>query len=81
MTQIQLQQELNEIKKLLKDNFINSKDVLTSNEVLKYLNVSYRLLSKLTSAGLIPFYKPTNGLLFFFKSELHDWIKENKIYS
>ncbi len=81
MTQVQLQQELNEIKKLLKDNFINSKDVLTSNEVLKYLNVSYSLLSKLTSAGLIPFYKPTNGLLFFFRSELHDWIKENKIYS
>ncbi|PQA92673.1 hypothetical protein B0A69_14520 [Chryseobacterium shigense] len=81
MTQVQLQQELNEIKKLLKENFINSKDVLTSNEVLKYLNVSYSLLSKLTSAGLIPFYKPTNGLLFFFRSELHDWIKENKIYS
>lgn len=81
MTQVQLQQELNEIKKLLKDNFINSKDVLTSNEVLKYLNISYSLLSKLTSSGLIPFYKPTNGLLFFFRSELHDWIKENKIYS
>lgn len=72
MTQVQLQQELNEIKKLLKDNFINSKDVLTSNEVLKYLNINYSLLSKLTSAGLIPLYKPTNGLLFSFRSELHD---------
>ncbi len=78
---LQLQKELNEIKKLIKDNFINGKDVLTSNEVLAYLNISYSLLSKLTSAGLIPYHKPTNGLLFFFKSELHDWIRENKIYS
>lgn len=81
MTQIEIQQQFNELKKLLKDNFINSKEVLTSTEVLSYLNISYSLLSKLTSAGLIPFYKPTNGLLFFFKDEIHQWIKENKVYS
>lgn len=81
MTQVQIQQEFNEIKKLLKTNFINNKDVLSSTDLLSYLNISYSLLSKLTSAGLIPHYKPTNGLLFFFKSEIHEWIKENKIVS
>lgn len=81
MTQTQMQKEFNELKKLLKDNFINSKDVLTSSELTSYLNISYSLLSKLTSAGLIPYYKPTNGLLFFFRAEIHDWIKENKIFT
>ncbi|AQX00480.1 helix-turn-helix domain-containing protein [Elizabethkingia anophelis] len=81
MTQIKLNQELNEIKKLIKNNFINGKEVLTSNEVLSYLNISYSMLTKLTSNNIIPFYKPTNGLLFFFKDELHSWIKENKVFT
>lgn len=81
MTQIKLNQELNEIKKLIKNNFINGKEVLTSNEVLSYLNISYSMLTKLTSNNIIPFYKPTNGLLFFFKDELHTWIKENKVFT
>ncbi|MCT3631763.1 helix-turn-helix domain-containing protein [Elizabethkingia anophelis] len=81
MTQIKLNQELNEIKKLIKNNFINGKEVLTSNEALSYLNISYSMLTKLTSNNIIPFYKPTNGLLFFFKDELHTWIKENKVFT
>lgn len=83
MTQIPtlLQKEINDLKKLLKDNFVNNKDVLTSAEVLSYLNISYSLLSKLTSAGIIPHYKPTNGMLFFFKSEIHEWIRAHKIVS
>lgn len=76
-----LQVELNEIKKLLQENFINSKDVLSAKETSKYLNISYSKLTKLTSLNLIPFYKPTNGILFFFKQELHLWIKESKVYS
>lgn len=76
-----LQTELNEIKKLLQENFINSKHILSAKETAKYLNISYSKLTKLTSLNLIPFYKPTNGNLFFFKEELHCWIKEKKVYS
>ncbi len=83
MTQLtpQVQQQFNELKKLLKENFINSKEVFTSAEILIYLGISYSLLTKLTAASIIPHHKPTNGLLFFFKSEIHEWIKQNKIYS
>ncbi len=81
MTQLQFQQELNELKKLLKDNFINSKPVLSASETATYLNISYSRLTKLTSSMLIPFYKPTNGILFFFREELHSWIKESKVYN
>lgn len=76
-----IQQELNEIKKLIKDNFINDKEVLTGKELISYLNISYSLLSKLSAAGIIPSHQPTNGLKFYFKSEIHEWIKHNKIYS
>lgn len=62
-----LQVELNEIKKLLSESFINSKEVLSAKETSKYLNISYSKLTKLTSLNLIPFYKPTNGILFFSK--------------
>jgi excisionase family DNA binding protein len=76
-----LQIELNEIKKLLQENFINSKEILSAKETSKYLNISYSKLTKLTSLNLIPFYKPTNGILFFFKEELHLWIKDSRVYS
>ncbi|MEG0915655.1 MAG: helix-turn-helix domain-containing protein [Myroides sp.] len=81
MTQIQLNQELNEIKKLIKDLYINNKDLLSSSDVLKILNISESLLFKLTSKKLLPHYKPTNGRLFFIKSELIDWVKEHRIHT
>jgi len=81
MTQIQLNQELNEIKKLIKDLYINNKDLLSSSDVVKILNISESLLFKLTSKKLLPHYKPTNGRLFFIKSELIDWVKEHRIYT
>lgn len=81
MNDLKLQQELNEIKRLLKQNFINGKDILTSKEVISYLNISYSMLTKLTSNSMIPYYKPTNGVLFFLKSEIYDWVKGHKIYT
>ena len=81
MTQIQLNQELNEIKKLIKDLYINNKDLLSSSDVVKILNISESLLFKLTSKKLLPHYKPTNGRLFFIKSELIDWVKEHRIHT
>jgi len=78
---IKLQKELNEIKKLLIDNYIQSKEIMSAKEAAKYLNISYSKLTKLTSCNLIPFYKPTNGILFFFKTELHNWIRDSKVHS
>lgn len=76
-----IQQELNEIKKLIKDNFVNDKEVLTGKELISYLNISYSLLSKLSAAGIIPSHQPTNGLKYYFKSEIHDTGKGESILS
>ncbi len=81
MTEIKIQQELNEIKRLVKQNYINKKEVLTSGELISYLNISESLLYKLTSNRLIPFSKPTNGTLFFLKDKILEWIEENSIHS
>ncbi|MBT2621234.1 helix-turn-helix domain-containing protein [Chryseobacterium sp. ISL-6] len=81
MTPIQLQQELNEIKKLVHQNYINNKEVFNSTELISYLKISESLLYKLTSRKLIPHCKPTNGVLLFFKEEIHDWIKQHRIYT
>jgi len=74
-------QQFNEIKKLLNDNFINPKELMSAAETCRYLNISYSKLTKLTANFLIPFHKPTNGVLFFFKEELHEWVRCHKVYS
>ncbi len=75
-----LQQELDEIKKLIQEIPI-SKEVFNRSELLVYLNISESFLYKLTSQKLIPHYKPTNGTLFFLKEEIIEWIKKSKIYT
>ena len=79
MTQIQLQQELNEIKKLVKETHLNSKEVFNSAELNQYLGWSESTLYKLTRFKLIPTHQPTKGLLFFFKEEILEWIKTYRI--
>lgn len=81
MTNFKLLQELNELKNLVKQSNLNSKEVFNFQELLKYIGFSESTLYKLTSSRLIPFHKPTNGALFFFKDEIHDWIKGNKVHT
>lgn len=81
MQNITIEQKLNEIKRLVKEVNLNSKEVFNFKEFLKYTGFSESTAYKLTHSHQIPFHKPTNGALFFFKDEIHDWIRENKVHS
>lgn len=81
MSEIKLLQEINELKKLIKQNYINEKPVLTAKELQVYLDFSESKLNKLTANKLIPFYKPTNGARIFKKDEIHEWIMQYGVHS
>lgn len=53
--------------------------IMTLEETSEYLKVSKSYLYKLTSRKKIPFYKPAGKLIYFFKNEIDQWIKDGKI--
>jgi excisionase family DNA binding protein len=57
------------------------KTVLTVAEACEYMGITESHLYKLTSAGKIPHYKPTGKLIYFDRSELDDWLLQNRTYN
>ena len=56
-----------------------SVQLMVFNDVCNYLNISRSHLYKLTSASLIPHYKPSWKMLYFKKSEIDDWALRNRV--
>ncbi|WP_294481726.1 helix-turn-helix domain-containing protein [uncultured Bacteroides sp.] len=56
-----------------------SKSVLSFDEASSFLNLSKSYLYKLTSGNLIPHYKPQGKMLYFEKSELEAWLRQNPV--
>ena len=66
------QSKLNELQ--------NSQIIMTVKEVADYLNCTKYTIYNKTSNNLIPHH--TSGRkLFFFKNEILDWLRENKVES
>ena len=57
---------------------LSSKVVLTFNEVAIYTGLSKSYLYKLTATGGIPCYKPSGKVLYFNKTELDEWMMQNR---
>lgn len=53
------------------------KTTLTFGEACTYLGYSKSHLYKLTSAGIIPFSKPTGKKIYFDKNKLDEWLLSN----
>lgn len=65
----------------IEENLFIHKNVLSFEEASKFLNLSKSYLYKLTSAGLIPHYKPQGKMLYFEKVELEEWLRQNPVRS
>ncbi|RYH74456.1 DNA-binding protein [Flavobacteriaceae bacterium 144Ye] len=70
---------LYEIKNILEKQSIINKDILNFEEALSYLKVSKSFLYKMTSKGEITYYKPNGKLIFFKRSDLDNWMLNNKV--
>tara|TARA_B100000767_G_scaffold253501_1_gene258136 strand:- start:72 stop:353 length:282 start_codon:yes stop_codon:yes gene_type:complete len=65
---------LNNIEELL----LTQKTVLKLNEVILLTGLSKSYLYKLTSTGGIPCYKPQGKHIYFKKTEVEDWLLQNR---
>ena len=63
----------------LENLVLHSKNVLSFEEASRFLNLSKGYLYKLTSGNLIPHYKPQGKMLYFEKTELEAWLRQNPI--
>jgi|TARA_R110000751_G_scaffold290424_1_gene397054 excisionase family DNA binding protein len=63
---------------LLESIYLQQKSVLNFIEGAKFLSLSKSYLYKLTHLGKIPHYKPTGKNIYFHRSELEQWMLQNK---
>ena len=63
----------------LENLVLHSNNVLSFEEASRFLNLSKSYLYKLTSGNLIPHYKPQGKMLYFEKTELEAWLRQNPI--
>lgn len=73
--------KLDSITRMLREQNLLKKEVLTFNEATDYLSVSSSHLYKLTSNSVIPHYKPNKKKIFFKRSELDAWLTSRKVES
>ena len=70
--------ELDEIKKLIKNQTLLTKPILNFLEACAYLEVSPSHLYKLTSKKEVPHFCPTGKKLYFRRDELDLWLQQNR---
>ena len=58
---------------------LNSKNVLTMDEMAIYTGLSKSTLYKMTSRKEIKHYKPNNKLIYFKRAEVEEWLFSNPI--
>ena len=64
------------------ENVLNvAKDVMNLEEAALFTGMSKSSLYKLTHRQVIPHYKPNGKLIYFEKTELLNWIRQNRISS
>jgi excisionase family DNA binding protein len=80
MTQIpNIQQQLDYLTKLVEQNGLSQKTVLTIEDAARYTGRSRSNLYKLTSRGIIPHYKPHGSRIYFKREELDAWMLQNPV--
>ncbi len=72
--------DIRQMSEIVAENLaICTKEVLTSDEVAKYMGISRSHLYKLTMRQEIPHYKPTGKLCYFNRAEVEAWLQANRV--
>lgn len=58
---------------------IGTKNVLNIDEASIVLGVTIRTLRKMVAEHTIPIYKPNQRTIYFKKSDLEDWMLQNRV--
>lgn len=71
----ELTSQIDVLKKLI---IAGSKEVLTIEECALLTGFSKAHIYRMTSQRAIPFYKPFGGTIFFRKTEIENWLLQNR---
>ena len=74
---LKLESQNNRIK-TLEHLLFDAKDVLTLEEAALFMGISKSTLYKMTHKHELPFYRPNGKLIYFEKSELVKWMRQNR---
>ena len=69
--------ETGRILEVCREEAKDSKELLTMDEASSFLGLSKSYVYKMTSAGLIPHYKPLGKVINFERSVLKEWIRQH----
>ena len=58
-----------------------SKEILNLEEAARFIGVTRSQLYKLTHAHAIPYFKPSGNLVYFERTELLKWLRQNPVRS
>mgnify|MGYP000014345956 CR=1 FL=1 len=76
-----IQNELKEIKELLKKQTIQQKEFLTVKEAVEFLGLSESRIHKMTFYKEVPHYKPGGKKIYLKRQELEQWILNSRVAS
>lgn len=68
-------QKLAQLEKLI---IGTTKQIFTVEDVVNYTGFSKSYVYKLVHMNILPYSKPNNRTLFFTKSEIDEWLLQNK---
>lgn len=72
----QMEEKLN---KILVYSLLAAKNVLTLEDVTLLTGLSKSYLYKLTCTKQIPYYRPNGKQIYFDRSEIEAWMKQNRV--
>lgn len=64
---------------ILTNAVLTNKQILSIDEGAIYTGLSVSYLYKLTSTQQIPHFKPRGKMIYFDRSELDEWLRQNRV--
>jgi len=64
---------------ILTNAVLTNKQTLSIDEAAIYTALSVSYLYKLTSTQQIPHFKPRGKIIYFDRSELDEWLRQNRV--
>lgn len=78
MDTINITTRLEDIRDLIIQQSLQTKTVFTIDELAAYTGFKKQYIYKLTSQNKIPFSKPNGKHIFFKKTEIDEWLLNNR---
>jgi excisionase family DNA binding protein len=66
------------LEKIFKKAQVQYKNILTIADAAEFMGLSMSYMYKLTHWNKIPYYKPSGKVIYFKRSDLEEWMLQNR---